>query len=333
MDLDVVLVQKRDVTDVALEAPITFAGSLQAEVIDRVIADGSPNGIHMPTPVSVSLSGIVSNTAGDSLDASLTLNLSNASSYIPFVVPEGAAAVVGSYGTGALGANGDQSYTVTLHDGTRISLDWSNSYGDVYLSQTYPDGYRYIGYRGYAPSLLDAVDTYGSVFNELYYGTHEVEGEGEYQLQWFDPIGRDELGAAIGLNSGDVYGWMLSPQLADSLDNHALFNLGFSFEAQLTGLPAATITLTGDRSGFDSGSASMAIAYGDRSLDMSVAATSGVVSGNVIITNQDGLILTLAPNSAGTAGEISYNGEVYGAIFDTPMGLKIVYSDGSFEFL
>lgn len=81
INLNVALTQKQDELGEALTSPVTFAGTLLATLVDPVKdTTGKITGF---TPETVSLTGNISDTAGNSFDASLTTNLSNAGALVP----------------------------------------------------------------------------------------------------------------------------------------------------------------------------------------------------------------------------------------------------------
>jgi hypothetical protein len=125
-------------------------------------------------------------------------------------------------------------------------------------------------------------------------------------------------------------------------ENWADIDLGLSFKAQLAGLPEATFTFTGDRTGFEAGKVALSIAYGARRLELSELnlTAAGVEGGTITITNQDGVKLNLVPKFSDGAdavfedASVTYNGQSYATISELSNGLlKVSYNDGTFEIL
>ena len=111
-------------------------------------------------------------------------------------------------------------------------------------------------------------------------------------------------------------------------------NLGLTFSVQLEELPEATVNITAERSGFESGNVVLTIAFDDRHLKITSSgdAAADNVTSEVVITNQDGAKLTLTTDATQTFGTFTYNGNEYGTIEETASGyLKITYIDNTFE--
>jgi len=78
VDLTVALTQKGE----SLESPVTFVGSLATTLVNP-IKDDTTGEIIWLTPSTLTLAGNVSDTIGNSFDASLTANISNAETFEP----------------------------------------------------------------------------------------------------------------------------------------------------------------------------------------------------------------------------------------------------------
>ncbi len=111
-------------------------------------------------------------------------------------------------------------------------------------------------------------------------------------------------------------------------------NLGLAFSMQLEALPEATFRLTANRTGFEAGDVELTIAFDNRQLKIGASgdAAADTISSEVVITNQDGVRLTLNTEAGQRRGTFSYNGNPYGSLEETDSGyLKISYIDGTFE--
>jgi len=117
--------------------------------------------------------------------------------------------------------------------------------------------------------------------------------------------------------------------------------MGLSFTSQLAGLPEAAVNISSYRSGFyEKGGTTVVINYGLRQIVMETGYTglnnftSSTITGSVIITNQDGVSMTMENNLKISPGGIALNGQIYGTIVHLNNGLtKIIYTDGTFEIL
>ncbi|MCG6937896.1 MAG: hypothetical protein LJE83_06940, partial [Gammaproteobacteria bacterium] len=130
--------------------------------------------------------------------------------------------------------------------------------------------------------------------------------------------------------------------VVDSPSNWIDVDIGLTFTAQLTGLPLATINITADRTGFEAGTGTLTISYGNRKLEVSangsnLNADDITVDGDLTITNQDGVMfkvsnLAASGGSLFAGGELTYNGNKYGDVTETDSGyLKVKYNDGTIE--
>jgi hypothetical protein len=116
--------------------------------------------------------------------------------------------------------------------------------------------------------------------------------------------------------------------------------LGFTLtmDAALPGLSeAAKVTITGDRTTFADGSATVELAYEGKRFVAEGAFTrqveTGVVSGTVTITNQDNVELTFnVAADQSVAGTITVADQVYANVTQLSDGMiKTTYTDGLFE--
>jgi len=213
VNLNVSLTQKQDNSGAVLASPVTFAGTLLT-TLAKPAEDGIMNDLTWFTPATLTLTGNISDTVGNSFDASLTANISNAST--------------------------------------------------------------------------------------------------------FRPVGGS--GSDFGIELEDVDNWLAG-------------TIGLNFELLLDGLPKASVNISGDRTAFNTGTATVTIIYGARQIVIAGAFSDLASAGSVTITNQDGVSMSIASaNFDALTGDIEYNGQVYGSIAKLNNGLtKITYIDGTFE--
>jgi len=213
INLNAELTQKQDDLGAELASPVTFAGTLSTTLVNAV-KDETTSELSWLTPATLNMTGNISDTDGNSFDASLVANVSNADSFTPVTGP---------------GSDSD----IVLEDA----------------------------------------------------------------------------------------------------DNWLVGTIGLSFELQLDGLPKASINITGDRTAFETGTATVTIAYGVRIIVIAGAFTDEASTGSVTITNQDNVIMNIVnADFNALTGDLEYNGQTYGSIDTLENGLtKITYTDGSFE--
>lgn len=331
IDLDVSLTQKQNEFDVALASAVTFAGNF-AITLTNPTRDALGN-INWITPSSLTLAGNVSTAAGESLDASFTVNVTNAATFTP--VGELALGtpkvdmVTWSYTDVAPADGTDDTFTLVSPELT-LTIQWAAGTATVTESWRYGYVNSYVASGTYA-SISEAVTTLYTpinwyLANVLY---QWVDGEGEYYA--------DLSGADYSMD-GSVDGSLVDPEFvleADATDKWLDGTVGLNFALQLAGLPEASINISGDRTGFESGDATITIAYGVRQIVIDGSFSNTASTGSVTITNQDGVTMSVEGLSdTSTGGDIKFNGTTYGTITELPSGLtKITYSDGTFETL
>ncbi len=213
INLNAELTQKQDDLGAELASPVTFAGTLSTTLVNAV-KDDTTGELSWLTPATLNMAGNISDTDGNSFDASLTANISNADSF------------------------------------TLVTAPGSDS--DIVL---------------------------------------------------------------------------------EDADNWLVGTIGLNFELQLDGLPKASINISGDRTAFETGTATVIIIYGVRKIIIAGAFSDVVSTGSVTITNQDGVVMSIADADFNAlTGDIEYNGQTYGSVDMLDNGLtKITYTDGTFE--
>jgi hypothetical protein len=110
-------------------------------------------------------------------------------------------------------------------------------------------------------------------------------------------------------------------------------NVGLTFSLQLAGLPEASITISADRTAYESGTGSITIVYGTQQFEINGNVTDGETN-SITITNQDGVEMTVTGfvNNGDNDIKITYNGNVYATVKELSNGvLKVEYIDGTFE--
>ena len=111
-------------------------------------------------------------------------------------------------------------------------------------------------------------------------------------------------------------------------------DIGVNFELQLAEMPKATVNISGARTAYRSGNATVTLAYGTRRLEIrSLFDESWDATGSVTFTSQDGAELTLFEGDFDTQGVLKYNGVEYGTVTIVHGVPKFSYSDGSFDYL
>jgi hypothetical protein len=338
-DLDVSLTQKQDQNGADLPADVTFSGSL-AVTLTNPIKDANDEYIWI-TPASLTLSGNVSSSDGHSLNVTLTANITNANSFAPQdSLPDGyirSDIVAWTYADTDT-TLGDDTFTLTTPDpeviiyfdgGTAfVTESWSDGSGASYQFDGAQDLYDAIGTAigtcAYGQSTQKLCDFTADLFYNQYIW---VEGEGGYYVDIFSSNPNQD---------GSVDGVLVDPEFVvegpgagEWLDA----DVGLTFTLQLDGLPEASVTISADRTAYESGTGSITIAYGTRQIVISGSVTDGVTTNSITITNQDNVTVTITNfDNDMEPANITYNGNTYATIKELSNGvLKIEYIDGTFE--
>lgn len=335
IDFDLSLTQKQDELGAPLAAIITFTGKLSATLVNP--KKDSTGDYVWVTPKTLTLSGGVSSSAGHSLDFSLTANVTNADAFTPI----GSSLDVGHIKTGIItwatsdsdSDTMDDTYIFTSPD-LNFTVIWDSVSGSADITEEWAYGYtnHYTVVGPYA-SLSNALNANNTVIVNLmsnyYYagGYIWIDGEGGYTVD------------ILSINTdpdGSLDGTLVDPDFViegtgagEWLDA----NVGLTFNLQLSDLPKASVTISADRTDYQSGTASITIAYDVRKIVLSGAFTDSASTGGVEVTNQDGVVMNIAGVDFDTGtGSIMYNGNTYATITtisgDIP---KISYIDGTFE--
>jgi len=323
VNLDVALTQKQDESGATLISPVTFAGTLSTTLVNPV-KDDTTGETTWITPATLTLAGNVSDTAGNSLDASFTANISNADTFEP---------------TGELDINtvrddlvtwsyaGD-TFTLMSPDVT-LTIQWDSSTGAATITETLNYGYSnsYVATGPY-DDIVDAVIRSGAQLSGYSsYGLYVwIDGEGGYYAY---------LGSADFSTDGTASGKLFDPDFVlEDAGNWLAGTVGLNFTLQLTGLPEASVNISGERTDFEAGTATVTIAYDARKIVIIGAFSNMSSTGSMTITNQDGVVMVIDGDFEASTGNIKYNGQSYGNITQMSNGLtKITYIDGTFETL
>jgi hypothetical protein len=309
-----------EVNELNVANAVSFEGALQVEIVgskgdqSTVIKDITGEVVYA-NPSSVSISGSLT-TGTNSFTANASATMPNADTFIPnnFWYPG-----IASYsftGTTVLTIVDFQGYsrTITFNegDGTVTISDITPWYTWEYQANgTYTDLDDFLNSGDYA---VQSFWTY-------------VNGIGEYDI----PL--PEQASAWNPAGGSLDGILDSSQVSE--ENAANFrqisDISISFNAQLDGLPQATFTLTGNRTGFEDGNAELNIVYGNRSIHAAGTVAQGSATGIVTITNQDGVVLTIDLDGDAQTGSVMYDQTEY-AVIENVGGVDIIrYNDGYFE--
>jgi len=114
---------------------------------------------------------------------------------------------------------------------------------------------------------------------------------------------------------------------------------GFDFTMQLAGLPEASVNVNGTKTaGSEEGDVITTITYGTRQIVITsdlANSTEGIIAvGDVAITNQDGVTMSVDGKLSELEGDVMFDGVSHAEITKMDNGAaKITYSDGTFEIL
>jgi hypothetical protein len=331
LSLDVSLTQKQDANGTALAATVTFEGTLGASLVNA-IQDSTTGDYTWITPKTLSLSGGVSTSDGNSLDFSLSADITNADSFTP----------VGGLSVGTTKSNivtwsysGDTFTAKTPEETLTITRDSTS--GAATITETWTDGYTY-SYTMTGPYTSIDQAVAGSIGGTSFYWTVSynytytiwVNGEGGYEL---DPNAVANMDL---YSNGSLDGTLVDPDFVVEDSTHWLdATVGLSFHLQLAGLPEAYITISADRTAYQAGTGDITIAYGTRQIVVSGDFTDTTGTGTVTVTNQNGVTMIITSNDmANGPGYIKYNGTTYATVEKLTNGMtKITYTDNTFETL
>ena len=341
INLDVALTQKRGMdammTTVVLDSPVTFTGTLSA-TLTNPITDGVTDDITWITPSTLTLAGNVSDTAGNSLDANFTVNITNADTFTPVgELPFGtikADLVTWAYTDVSPVDSTDDTFTLVSPEYT-LTIQWASGTGDATVTENWGYGYGFTNNLSGGPfvSVVDAVNSVNSPLNWSLPYYIWVDGEGGYGLLNYT--------SADFSVAGSTGGSLIDPDfVVEDVDNWLAGTVGLDFVLQLAGLPEASVNINGTRTDFEAGNATITIAYGARQIVIaadfagSTVTTVATATGSMTITNQDGVSMSINGDFEASTGDVMFNGTSYATISQMTNGLtKITYKDGTFETL
>lgn len=324
LDFDVAITQKQDTMGNPLSADVTFAGALEVSLVNP--QQDSQGNLTWITPKTLSMTGGVSTTDGNSLEFTLSADVTNANSFTP----------VGGLDVGHIKSNivtwsySGNTFTAKSPEVTE-TMTWDYSSGSVNITQTWSDGSSYSsGYFGNYPSLVSAVQnniTYSSIYYDIYYGgTIWVDGEGDYIVL---ATGNEDI-----TTNGSLNGELVDPDFVIESSSHWLdANASLSFNLQLAGLPEAYVTIEADRTAYEKGKGTITMVYGTRQIVISGTASNTSTTGSMTITNQDGVTMEISGDAENGTGQIKFNGTKFADITTDNAGTKLTYTNGDFEYL
>jgi len=316
------------ITEVAVADPISYSGSLQAEIVGShgsepnapVLRDSLGNVVQY-NPASIDFTGELRNST-NSITAQVAASMPNAGTFLPLPpLPTGYIhSAIGYYAF----SNNNETLTIITPGMTRTftfnPVDGSVTYH--HSSTTYVDSWvlpnTYVSFADFL-AARDSWELTQTVYAR-------IDGEGEYII--YSP--------ATWQIAGDTLdGRLLTPESLDenTVNFRELSDINVTFIAQLEGLPEARFEVTGNRTGYDSGDLHLVIAYGGRRIEISGDFTNGEATGTVNITNQDGVLITYARSDSTTLGEILYQERKYADIEEVNGITLIRYIDGYFDSL
>jgi hypothetical protein len=337
LDFNLAATQKKTVDAsgalVVAADPVTFSGDLTATVYPYSTANGEViDGI----PGSFQASGNVSNTTGDSYDMTITASIPNAANMQPVnnVLEMGSTYFDNN--------NGDRLVSWTK-DGNTFSyqspyVDYSATYtpgtnGDMAtvsytLNYHYDDGYNSNFSDSYSVGLASVDEFVAQNFNSYDGQNHFwIDGQGEYAPTTFTPPDFTQPGyVEYVISEPDVVFF--------DADNPIMGNIGVQFTAQFDGLPAASVSITANATGFEKGNATVVISFDNRSLSFTAnnESASGAV-GSLTITNQDGVALTVNGSEGNDTADVTINGVTVASVtgLEGSGSIRVDYIDGTFE--
>ena len=311
--------------------PVTFSGNVGATLYASYDSTGI---IDWVTPATLSLGGAVANATGDSLDFSITANVSNAATFDP----------VGDYNCGTQVCTSPDMVSWSYSDSNGDSVDDTFVYstpnvtetivfnGNDTVTRTNSYYYGYSDTNTYSAYSATSISQYVTSYTYYNYGVYAyIDGQGDY----YADTSLEDFSI-----DGSADGVLQYPEFViESATNFMQATLGLNFTAQLTGLPEASISVTGTRDEFEGGYGVITIAYGTRQIEMAfdasgptTTAPDGTATGTLTITNQDGIVMTIALDNSQASNDLTFNGTVYATIVEMDNGLtKISYIDGTFE--
>lgn len=152
------------------------------------------------------------------------------------------------------------------------------------------------------------------------------------------PIAIQNVYAFYNVNSGSQYSAMLVYPDFETASNYANATVTVSYNVTLTGSPAATLTVTANRTGFSNarptmGDAVAILTFSGQSVKFEANNTNPTTAGTLTITNPDGVKMVIGGAANSNTGTVSVDGTAVGTIDQSGATTLIHYNDGTFESL
>lgn len=333
-DLDnIAFTQYVDSSGNLLASPVTFEGVLSTDLDPIPVINDPLNTLdddEAALPKTLSLSGVISNTLGDSVTATLAVNVTNTATFqiVGDFAPVNTLYSVNHIEPFATWAYTDEDATsgvdtfTASNPGGSLAVYWNATDGSITQTITYSDGFSYTSTFGFYNSLFEYLVTFP--LGDIY---AFVDGEGLYFA---------DVSLADFSKDGTLDGKLIDPEyIVEAVDSWIDADIGLTFVVQLDGLPEARINITADRTGFEAGEGQVTVSYDNRQLALSATVGNSQIDGLLTITNQDNVVLNLDFTETDVTlltGTLSYNGVKYADVEETTSGyLKVSYIDGTFE--
>jgi len=317
---------------VAAVDPITFSGSLNTIVFPYTDSNGE---VIDAVPGSFQADGNISNTSGDSYDMTITASIPDAAN----VMPVNDVLNVGS--NYATNNSGDHLISWT-NDGNQFVyhspyVDYTASFtpgvtgGMAEVSYTqnlhYSDGYSNTFSDSYSTALTSLDAFVANNFNNYDYSNNFwIDGQGNYAPTSY---------TAPDFTTPGYLEYVISEPAVVFFDasQPLIGSLGVQFMAQFKDLPQASISVTGNATGFEKGNATVTINFDNRSLSFAAnnESASGA-EGSMTITNQNGVALTVNATEATEKADITINGTKVADLTSVAGdSVRVDFIDGTFE--
>ncbi len=317
LTLDTKLVQLASAQN---SAPATFDGVMKLSIIPTAV-QGDVGQLYDYNPSRFTLDGLFSNTTGVTVDAQLTLNMTNADTFQIYQT------IVGSYTKTAT--------VLTLNLGSIYKEYYTFNSGQVDFQ--YDNGSGLVSGGTYAGPYTDLDDFITQIIRTTSpsMALSEITDVGIYQT---------DLDIAYG-SSGYLYGTLdladanIDNSWGEHINNWRALAMTIIYLENLPNLPQARVTATGSRTGLDTGEASVTLEYDAVTITASANydALNGVLAPRLyVVDNSDAsapaaMTIELDISGLQATGTITVNGVTVGNITGEFGGALIgTFIDGSF---
>ena len=318
------------VTVITASDPVSFAGTLSATIFPYVDSMGD---VIDAVPGSFNATGAISNTSGDSYNVALSASIPNAATTTPVNTPMSTGSSYASNNGGEHLINwtytdGGNSFNYTApyftYSASYTAPTDPTSQAEVAITEIYSDG---------IPSSYTAMTNAANLSEFLltnfrpddFTYSFGVEGQGYYARSFSFPDYSKDGFVEFTLEEPEV--------IFFDAENPLMGTMGMQFTAQFDGLPEASVSITGNATGFEKGNMTVAISFGNRSLNFSAnneAATGA--QGTMTITNQDGVSMVVNGSEAAETLSVTINDVAVATISELANGsVRVDYIDGTFE--